>query len=48
MKIHYAMERIILHPEILGIMSDSCQQEAKEYSVDNIITMDFLKKNSII
>ena len=46
--LYHAMERIILHSEILGNMSDSCQQEAKKYSVDNIITMDFLKKNSII
>jgi len=46
--LYHAMERIILHTEILGNMSDSCQQEAKKYSVDNIITMEFLKKNSII
>lgn len=46
--LYHAMERIILHTEILGNMSNSCQQEAKKYSVDNIITIEFLKNNSII
>lgn len=43
-----AMERVILHPELLEPMAVSCQKNAKDYSVDNIITMEFLIKHRMV
>lgn len=43
-----SMEEAIRHPETLNKMSDLCQKKVQDYNVNNVITMEFLKKNGIV